>query len=170
LSEASGRGGRKRGDAGQNVFTPADRLLETSAIRAVAQMGAYVPPPRNPSVGIGEDPGHRLALQAAAVIHLLEVAPGLVEGLAHDGATGVEGGPDLREVEPAQLAHHQHRPLALGQVREVLQQPLQLLAMLRSLGDTRPPVDEMAIQDLGRVPGSPEFDCLVVRDSVEPRP
>jgi hypothetical protein len=77
-------------------------------------MRTYVPPSGNPSVGIREHPGDRLALHAAAVIHLFEVSTSLVQGLPNDGTAGVEGRADLREVKPAQLAHHEHGSLALG--------------------------------------------------------
>ena len=140
------------------------------AVRAIPQMGADLATTRDPSVGIGENPYDRLATQAAPEVHLLEVAARLIEGLANDRAARAEGRPDVGEVEPAQLAHDQDRPLPRGQIAEVPKQPLQSLALLSPFRDVRLPVEQLPVECLGLALRAAQVDRLVVGDPVEPRP
>ena len=77
---------------------------------------------------VGELPADPVAAHLPALLHLAQAEPGLVDGLARDRGRGVERGADLLEAEARQLAHHQRRALALGQLVEVGEQCAQPLA------------------------------------------
>lgn len=96
-------------------------------------MGSNVLPARHPSVRIRDRSGYDLALQIAAEVHPLKAAPSLIERLPHGRSARPKRGADLDEVETAELAHHEDRSLALGQIAQIFQQPAELLSSLRPL-------------------------------------
>lgn len=133
------------------------------------KVGSNVLPARHPSVGIRDRPGNDLALQIAAEVHPLKAAPSLVERLPHDRSARPERSANLDEVEPAELAHHEDRSLALGQIAKVFQQPPELLSRLRLLRQARPHLHGVVVQYLGCALLAPQFDRLVMGDAVKPR-
>jgi hypothetical protein len=147
-----------------------DSVLEAPAVRTIPQVRANLAAAGYPPVGIGEDPRDRLTSQAPPEVHLLEVAACLVKSLPNDPTTRTQDGPDVGEIEPAQLAHDQDRPLSLGQITEVLEQPFEPLALLHSFRDTRVLIEQVPVEHLGLTLGAAQVDRLVVRDAVEPWP
>ena len=163
-------GSRDRGREGGEVRTAlADRGLEVAARLALAQVGADAPAAQAAPVRGGDRLPDRRARHVAPLSHPMQRRSGLVDGLLGGGLRDPEGGADLGERDPVELAHDQRAALALRELVQVAHQPLQALAGLRPLGDATADVDLLGVQLHGRAPGPQDPDGLVVGDPEQPR-
>ncbi len=168
VQRGRGQGRRQRGQLRRPGL---QALLPAPAGGAGAHVGLQAARAHDAPVAVRERSPHPVARHVAPGGQVVQRQAGVVDELLDDRGVLAQGPPDLLVPQAAQLAHHQRRALAVGQLVQVLAQLAQVGRQLAALLD--PPGRHLeAREGRGRVgrPAPQDAHAGVVGDPVEPRP